>query len=58
MPQEAGFYTILVAISDRQILNTAAKGGVASTSIFVQKNVTAEQVAVPILRDNIIRHGT
>ena len=58
MPPKAGFYTVLVPISDRQIFNTVAKGSVASASIFAQKNVTAEQVVVPMLRDNIIRHRT
>lgn len=46
--EKLAFTPILVPISDRQIFNTVAKGSVASNSIFAQKNVTAEQVAVPI----------
>jgi len=43
------FHAALAPISDSKILNTVAKGSVASTFTFAQKNVTAEEVAVPIL---------
>lgn len=43
------FYTAFVPISDKEMLNTVAKGNFSSTSVVAQKNVTAEQVAVLVL---------